>query len=124
MRSLRPILPILAALLLSGAGGPAAGTAGGVIEARAAAGVTEVGRPLDVLRDRAERQARQRAEAALSQVLEELVNDGQRHHTARDVSSTIRDEASWDVRYWSNGSVTARVAVPREASGRGGPGEE
>jgi hypothetical protein len=121
MRFVRPIVPILAASLLSGAGGLAAGTDTGVVEARAAAGVSEVGRPLDVLRDRAERQARQRAEAALVDVLERLVKDGQRHHTARDVSSTIRDEASWDVRYWSNGSVTARVAVPRDAVSGGGP---
>lgn len=93
----------------------------GSVEGRGAAGVVEVGRPLDMVRERAGRQARRRAIEALVEAAGALATTGQGGHTgkvanegivARTRSAALGASATWQVRHWSNGAVSARVTVP------------
>ena len=85
----------------------------GVIEGRGAAGAVEAGRSLDLLRSRAEREARERAVAS-------LVLASRSHQPAADparLEGRVRslasgDIARWYMDYWSNGAVSARVTLP------------
>jgi len=119
-----PIVPAVLALLSLGllaTAGPPART-GELIEASGAAGVTEVGRPLDVVRARAEALARARAVDSMIVSARQLASGHDQHHTeeqpAGDLEVRARAAASaktatWQVRYWSNGAVTARLSVDR-----------
>ncbi len=95
---------------------------GSRLEGRGAAGVTEVGRPLDVVRGRAEVRARARAVDDLVHSARLLASGQDQHHTverqAGGLDDTARSVAAgqtarWRMQYWSNGAVTARVTVPR-----------
>lgn len=86
------------------------------VQGSGAAGVTEVGRPLDVLRARAERQARQRATRDLTEkILEGLANppaDERRDELRERIEERAASpDALWQVRYWTNGAVTATVTI-------------
>jgi hypothetical protein len=86
---------------------------------RGAAGVVEVGRPLDVVRTRAERRARERAAADL---VAELAGEGAGDAAVEEIRRRAEGrEASWQVRYWSNGAVTATVTIPAGGLDGGGP---
>lgn len=111
------------ALLCGGLLVPAPLTAepGSCIEGRGAAGVTEVGRPLDVVRSRAEVRARVRAADDLVQSISVLASGPDRHHTEGPAAGSLDERARsaaaggsarWHLRYWSNGAVTARVTIP------------
>lgn len=108
---------ILVAALPAGSTLAAPGEAGSV-HAAGAAGVMEVGRPLDMLRARAERQARARAvEEAASRAVQ-VAGGVEGSHGAADAGSVeerVRSRAgagSWRLRYWSNGAVTASWSLP------------
>ena len=102
---------------------PAQDPAGSAVEGSGAAGVAEVGRPLDVVRGRAEARARARAVDALVLSADLLASGQDPHHTverqAGDLEEKARTRATsetaiWHLHYWSNGAVTARVTLPRE----------
>jgi hypothetical protein len=87
-----------------------------------AAGVLAVGRPLDVVREGAARQARQRAVESLAGRAVALYTaragvhkapEGDAGQRARALASG--KDALWQMSYWSNGAVTARVAVDAAA---------
>jgi hypothetical protein len=112
-------LVVLCVALLASAGPPAQQPAR--IEASGAAGVTEVGRPLDVVRTRAEALARERAVDAVAVAARQLAAGQDRHHTEEHPAGGLEDRAraassaktaSWQLRYWSNGAVSARLGVP------------
>ena len=91
----------------------AAPQAAGVIQGRGAAGVMEVGRPLDVVRGRAEHLARERALADLaSGVAQARGTPGDAEGAGKQVERLdARGDLGWEVRYWTNGSVSAVVTV-------------
>ena len=86
------------------------------IQGEGAAGVNEVGRPLDVLRTRAERLARQRAIEDLVLKIRTNQEAGEKEDPDDTLSAKIRSratskEAFWQVHYWTNGAVTATVTI-------------
>jgi hypothetical protein len=78
----------------------------GHVQARGAAGVTEVGRPLDVLRPHAEALARQRAMAELEK------------RAGLEVGQTDR-QLTWQILYWTNGAVSVTATTPTPAPPEG-----
>jgi hypothetical protein len=109
----------LCVTLLASAGPPAQERAR--IEVGGSAGVTEVGRPLDVVRARAETLARARAVDAVVAAARQLASGQDQHHTEDHPAGDPEDgaraaasakTASWQLRYWSNGAVTVRLSVP------------
>ena len=97
-----------------------------MVQGRGAAGVTEVGRPLDVLRARAERKARQRAmDELISNVLDtrgqDLTQKQRKSLTARVEDVAGSKEALWQTSYWTNGAVTTTVLI--RISDLGPPGK-
>ncbi len=114
-RARMPILalPVLVAVFAPGPSISAGEDAQGRLQGTGAAGITEVGRPLDMLRARAERTARERAVQSL--VINALAAAGSKADAA-DVEKRVKDAAAsktseWKVRYWTNGAVTATVSV-------------
>jgi hypothetical protein len=114
-----------ACLLATGLTVPA-GSPDEVIVGQGAAGVAEVGRPLDVLRTRAEHEARERATDALVRACLDLVNaapgvhkgkDWQEKTEARVRTRVASGQARWQLGYWSNGAVTARVELDADVLG-------
>ncbi len=104
----------LCVALRSSAAGPEPGPVE-TFTGHGAAGVMEVGRPLDVVRGKAAREARERA---IADLLGSLGAAGARPGLpARDVlEARVRKQAGdpslWKIEYWSNGAVTASLTVP------------
>jgi hypothetical protein len=121
MRAFRTIIAAVVLALLAGAADPASGASVDEVVGRGAAGIAQVGRPMDVVRERAEIQARTRAVDSLADAATALAMAVQGVHTEGVDTDGIRgrarseaegDGAVWEVHYWSNGAVTARVALP------------
>jgi hypothetical protein len=128
MRALRTILSVVVLAFHVGGSGPAGGARAHGGAGRGAAGIVQVGRPLDVVRERAERQARSRAVDSLVQAATALAMSARGVHTgevdvdaisARTRSAARGPGAAWEIHYWSNGAVTARVSLP--AAGKTDP---
>ena len=126
MHELRSVFAVAGIAILSGADfvtAPVCAEPEPRIEGQGAAGVVEVGRPLDVVRGRAEALARARAVDALVSSAKLLASGQDLDHTEGRGAGDIGDEARaragastalWQLRYWSNGAVTAQVAVSRD----------
>ncbi|MBW2263918.1 MAG: hypothetical protein JRG91_18310 [Deltaproteobacteria bacterium] len=126
MQVLRSLLAVAGIASLSGgllAATPLPAEPGFRLEGLGAAGVAEVGRPLDVLRGRAEARARARAVDALVLSANLLAAGQDTHHTVGRQAGGLEEKARarataetaiWHLHYWSNGAVTARVTLPRE----------
>lgn len=96
------------------------------VQGTGSGGVTEVGRPLDVLRPRAEAEARERA---LEDLVRNLTGDLQGEALSKErerIAEAARGrEARWEIRYWTCGAVTATVTLPADTTdlqGQGGDG--